>query len=67
MARREHPAPLPGIAKVRIIAGDDETSQKIVSVLRAYFTCTEPAGYSGGRAYFDVDARPIPPQYPEAD
>ncbi|MFE3144787.1 hypothetical protein [Streptomyces scopuliridis] len=66
MARREHPAPLPGIAKVRIVA-DPDTTKKILDILGAYFTCTDPAGYSGGRSYLEIDTRPIPPQYPEAD
>jgi hypothetical protein len=64
-ARREFPAPLPGTAKVRITA-DDETAEKILAVLTAYFTCTAPAGYSGGRSYLDIDTRPVPPSHPEA-
>jgi hypothetical protein len=63
--RREFPAPLPGTAKLRITA-DDDTTEKILAVLTAYFTCTEPAGYSGGRSYLDIDTRPIPPSHPEA-
>jgi hypothetical protein len=64
--RREHPAPLPGTAKVRIVA-DDETAEKILTVLNVYFTCTAPAGYSGGRSYLDIDTRPFPSSHPEAD
>lgn len=63
--RREHPAPLPGIARIRIVA-DDESTKRIVDVLRAYFTCTDSADYSGGRSYLDVDTRPSPPSHPEA-
>ena len=66
-ARREHPAPLPGIARVRITAADDATARKILNVLGAYFTTTEPALYSGGRAYLDIDTRATAPTYPEAD
>ena len=65
-ARREHPAPLPGIAHLRITAADNATARKILDVLGAYFTTTEPALYSGGRAHLDVDARPVAPPCPEA-
>jgi len=65
--RREHPAPLPGTAHVRIVAADDETARKILNVLAAHFTTTDPADYSGGRRYLDVDTRTPPLLYPEAD
>ena len=52
--RREHPAPLPGIAKVRIV-GDDQAVQRIAQALGERYVCTEPARYSGGRAYLEVD------------
>ena len=52
--RREHPAPLPDIAKVRII-GDDQAVQRLVEALAGRYVCTEPAHYSGGRAYLEVD------------
>ncbi|MEW1551410.1 hypothetical protein [Streptomyces tsukubensis] len=64
MARREHPAPLPGIAKIRLVA-DDEATAKILAVLSEHFTCTAPAGYSGGRSYLEIDTRPAPE--PESD
>jgi hypothetical protein len=64
--RREHPAPLPGTAHLRITC-DDATRDRILGVLRAYFTTTTPAEYSGGRAYLDVDTRPVEPPHPEAD
>lgn len=65
--RREHPAPLPGIARLRITAADKDTVDKVVAVLGAYFTLTEPADYPGGRAYLDLDTRTPAPAYPEAD
>lgn len=63
--RREHPLPLPGIAHIRITASDDATRDKILNILRAHFTITEPSAYSGGRAYLDCDTRPGTPPYPE--
>ncbi len=66
-SRREFPPPLRGAAKIRITVGDDATRERIPAVLRAYFTTTEPSLYSGGRAYIDVDTRPITPSHPEAD
>lgn len=63
--RRDYPAPLPGTVKVRMV-GADEDMQRVLDVLRAYYTCTEPAGYSGGRAYLDIDTQqPTPPAHPE--
>jgi hypothetical protein len=70
MARRPHTDPLPGVALVRIKA-DPEATERLLSVLKAYFTCTSPREYPGGeasvRSYIDVDTRPIAPSHPEAD
>ncbi len=66
-SRPERPAPLPGTANLRLVTGDPETEAKILDVLRAYFTLTEPSHYSGGRAYLMLDTRPVPPPFPEAD
>ncbi|MET9480992.1 hypothetical protein [Streptomyces sp. NPDC006638] len=57
---------MPNTAKMRIVA-DPETTKKILDVLNAYFTVTDPAAYSGGRSYLEIDTRPIPLRHPEAD
>jgi hypothetical protein len=70
MARRPHADPLPGVAQVRIKA-DPEATERLMRVLKAYFTCTTAREYPGGeasvRSYLDIDTRPITPAYPEAD
>ncbi|WP_330269947.1 hypothetical protein [Streptomyces griseorubiginosus] len=48
---------LPGVARVRI-TGDDAATQALLDVLAEHFTVTEPAPYSGGRSYLEVDTRP---------
>ncbi|MFD3889981.1 hypothetical protein [Streptomyces microflavus] len=48
---------LPGVARVRI-TGDDAATQALLDALAEHFTVTEPAPYSGGRNYLDVDTRP---------
>lgn len=58
--RREHPAPLPGIVRLRIV-GDDQATARVLAILREEFTCTDPAAYDGGRVYLDLDTRPVPP------
>jgi len=65
--RPDRPAPLPGTAHLRLVTGDPHTEEKVLNVLRAYFTLTEPAHYSGGRAYLQLDTRTEPPAHPEAD
>ncbi|MEU7046059.1 hypothetical protein AB0A77_34085 [Streptomyces varsoviensis] len=65
MARREYPAPLPGIARVRVIA-DEATAKKIADALGASFTCTTPAAYSGSRSYIEIDTRPVAESAPIA-
>ncbi|MFF4409755.1 hypothetical protein [Streptomyces sp. NPDC001404] len=47
---------LPGIAHVRI-TGDPAATQRIVDLLAEHFTMTDPAPYSGGRSYLDIDTR----------
>lgn len=70
MARRPYSDPLPGVAQLRINASPEAT-ERLMSVLKAYFTCTAPREYAGGekssRWYLDVDTRPIEPAHPEAD
>lgn len=63
-ARREHLAPLPGIVRLRLVAADEATNQRLLDVLAGHFTVTEPATYSGGRIYVDVDTRTTPPTPP---
>lgn len=65
--RRERSAPLPGTAKLRLETGDPATEKKVLDVLGAYFTLTEPEHYSGGRAYLQLDTRVPLPDAPEAD
>ena len=48
---------LPGVARVRI-TGDDAATQALLDALAEHFTVTEPAPYSGGRSYLEVDTRP---------
>ncbi|MEU6618972.1 hypothetical protein [Streptomyces parvus] len=48
---------LPGVARVRI-TGDDAATQALLDVLGEHFTVTDPAPYSGGRNYLEVDTRP---------
>ncbi|MFC1410969.1 hypothetical protein ACEZCY_15350 [Streptacidiphilus sp. N1-12] len=65
--RPDRPAPLPGTAHLRLVTGDPDTEEKVLNVLRAYFTITEPAHYPGGRAYLQLDTRTPHPTHPEAD
>jgi len=58
-ARGERPAPLPGIVKVRLV-GDQDAAHRLVAVISEAFTATEPAVYSGGRLYLEVDTRTGP-------
>ncbi|MFE4264475.1 hypothetical protein [Streptomyces sp. NPDC056883] len=52
---------LPGVARVRI-TGDDTATQTLLDALADRFTVTDPAPYSGGRNYLDVDTRSAGPR-----
>ncbi|GHH54643.1 hypothetical protein [Streptomyces candidus] len=53
MSRRQT---LPGVARVRI-TGDESATEALLDVLAEHFTVTDPAPYSGGRNYLEVDTR----------
>ncbi|MGA5822147.1 hypothetical protein ACPC54_30310 [Kitasatospora sp. NPDC094028] len=55
--RREHPAPLPGIARIRV-TGDDQAVAAVLQHLADRFVVTGAARYPGGRAYLEADTRP---------